>query len=83
MFTLQGVEGAYYHVHGSSYDFDDVLPTIDRSVLCLPDCIIEDFGTETDYHLAVKPAFDALWNTAGYAEARYFDKTGRWIGLNS
>jgi hypothetical protein len=42
--------------------------------------MIERYGTELDCHQAVRPAFDALWNTAGFSYCRYFDGQGRWIG---
>jgi hypothetical protein len=80
MCTLEGVEGADYHVVNSI--FNHGITPIDRSILHLPDCIIEDFSADNaDYHRAVKPAFDALWNTIGYSESRFFDKdTGLWKG---
>jgi hypothetical protein len=80
MCTLEGVEGARYHVVNSP--FNHGITPIDRSILHLPDCIIEEFSADNaNYHRAVKPAFDALWNTIGYPESRFFDKdTGRWNG---
>jgi hypothetical protein len=80
MCTMEGAEGAAYHVVKSV--FAHGIQPIDRSVLHLPDCLIEDFSTdEADYHRALKPAFDALWNTVGYSGSSFFDKdTGRWNG---
>lgn len=79
MCTLEGVEGARYHVVNTV--FSDGTTPLDRSTLYLPDCVIDDFSVdEADYHRAIKPAFDALWNAVGYPKSRFFDSTGRWIG---
>lgn len=78
MFTLEGVEGATYMVR--QYHSRDPEPVIERSLLCLPECVINEYGTQADYHRAVKPVFDALWNTAGYSSAQSFSAEGQWIG---
>ena len=78
LFTFEGVKGAYYAIPKDI--FDDKIPVIERDVLHLPDCLINDYGTEEDYHRAVKPAFDALWNTAGCASAESFSSDGTWVG---
>jgi Schlafen, AlbA_2 len=75
MITLQGVLGARLGVTGHS--FDDP-PKLDRDVLELPECIIERYGSEVDYQRAVRPAFDALWNTGGFFQSKHFDVTGEW-----
>jgi hypothetical protein len=48
-------------------------------VLELPEVIIEQYGTLEDYQRTVRPAFDALWNAAGYFGSKHFDAQGRWI----
>jgi len=73
MLTLQGVRGARLGVSSL-----DNIPLVDRAVLELPEILIEQYGTELDYHRAVRPAFDALWNVGGYARSNYFDAAGRW-----
>ena len=55
MITLQGVRGARLGVQQSSYDDQ---PKIDRDVLELPECIIEQYGATIDYQRAVRPAFE-------------------------
>lgn len=76
MFSLEGLKGARYFVRNS---FE--LPPFDRDVIQLPECVIERFGSDADYHRAVKPAFDALWNAAGFSGSKFFDKdTGLWNG---
>jgi hypothetical protein len=75
MISLQGVRGARLGVAQNS--FDDP-PKIDRDVLELPECVIEQYGTEADYQRAARPAFDALWNTGGYFRSNHFDADGNW-----
>jgi hypothetical protein len=75
MFTLEGVNGAVYAVSQ-----DDPERILDRSLLCLPECVINEYATDIEYHRAVKPAFDALWNAAGFVSARTFSADGQWIG---
>ena len=78
MLTLEGVEEAYYFV--PNY-FPRGNPVYFRhSVMSLPECIINEYGAEIDYHRAVKPAFDALWNAAGYPSAQTFSPDGQWMG---
>jgi hypothetical protein len=79
MVTLQGVRGARLGVASDSLD-DPI--KIDRDVLELPECIIEQYGTAFDYQRAARPAFDALWNTGGYFRSKHFDSTGKWTPPN-
>jgi hypothetical protein len=78
MITLEGVEGALYAT--GDQPWENTPPAIDRPILFLPECIINEYGTEIDYHRAMKPAFDALWNAADYPSAKTFSQDGRWIG---
>jgi hypothetical protein len=77
MITLQGVRGARLGV--SSASLDDP-PRLDRDVLELPECVIEQYGTELEYQRAARPAFDALWNSGGYFRSNHFDASDRWQG---
>ncbi len=70
--------------HGVPYKvkqniFDDPEPLIERDVIYLPECLINEYGPDPDYHRAVKPAFDALWNTAGHVSAQTFSAEGVWV----
>lgn len=78
MVTLEGVEGATYAVQASI--FDDPMPTLDRPILLLPDCVINEYGPKVSYHRAIRPAFDALWNAIGYSASQFFDESGLWVG---
>jgi hypothetical protein len=75
MVTLQGVRGSRLGIIPQPLDDP---PSIDRDVLELPEVMIERYGTAEEYQRASRPAFDALWNTAGYPRSNYFDETGRW-----
>lgn len=81
MFTLEGVQGAIYLVRRSSFGEYD--PPLSDDLMTLPECILEDYGTELDHHKAVRPAFDALWNVMGYSRSQFFNEEGRWIGDSS
>jgi hypothetical protein len=77
MLTLQGVRGAALHV-GTGF-FQDHVP-LQRDTLELPEVLIDRYGAEADYHRVIRPAFDALWNSAGMARSQNFDESGRWVG---
>lgn len=77
-FVLEGVAGAAYAVNTDN--FADPEPPIDRDILYLPECFIENFGATVDYHKAVKPAFDALWNASEFPSAESFNNDGLWVG---
>jgi hypothetical protein len=77
MFTLTGVKGASYEVRHDI--FGDGSPPFSEDDLTLPECVLEDYGTEIDHHRAVRPAFDALWNAIGRPQAAFFNADGRWV----
>ena len=78
MFTLEGVKGAVYAVIENLWD--EYEPPLPDDVLFLPECVLEDYGTALEYHKAVRPAFDALWNAIGYSKSNFFDENGSWVG---
>lgn len=78
MFTLEGVRGVNYHVRSNQWG--DYEPPLPDDILRLPAGFIEDYGDEVDYHRAVRPAFDALWNAIGYSSSQFFNNEGLWVG---
>lgn len=78
MVTLEGVEGVNYLVRGNVWD--DYEPPLPKDILLLPECVLEEYGTDADHHLSVKPAFDALWNAIGYSGSQFFRDDGLWSG---
>jgi hypothetical protein len=75
MFTFEGVLGARYVVESDYYG-----PPLPEPVLMLPECVLEEYGTEIDHHRAVRPAFDALWNAIGEPKSPFFNEDGLWDG---
>ncbi len=49
---------------------------IDRDVLLLPDVLLDSYECEVASEL--RPAFDALWNAAGFPRSRSYDEAGGW-----
>ena len=78
MLTLEGVEGAVYAVRENV--FNEQRPLLDRSLVLLPECVINEYGPAVTYHQAIRPAFDTLWNAIGYSRSQFFDDTGLWVG---
>jgi hypothetical protein len=81
MITLEEVSGARYVVSNNFLD-DGLPPAFTRDVLTLPECVLEDYGTPADYVNAVRPAFDALWNSIGHARAYSIQPDGTWRRWN-
>lgn len=79
--TLCGIKGAQLGVSNEQFVFDPP-PPIPHAVIQLPESVIEDYGTGQHYQKALRPAFDALWNTAGFARSQYFDDDDNWVGSN-
>lgn len=49
---------------------------IDRNDLLIPEILVEDNSLPSQSVL--KPAFDALWNSAGQPESPFYDCHGNW-----
>jgi hypothetical protein len=62
IFKSQGVRGAHLGIHPQPLEDP---PPIDRSVPEPSEIVIERYGSPSEYQRAARPAFDALWNTAG------------------
>jgi len=75
MLTLYGVKG--YTIGGERFRPSDNQP-IDRDLLLLPDIIVEDYSSKADKLLL--PAFDAVWQAAGWACSYNYDENGNWTG---
>lgn len=68
---VKGVKMAVSALHMTS----DHLP-IDRDVIRVPELVIDDFDLEMPRVL--RPAFDAIWNAAGFDRSWNFDDNGEW-----
>lgn len=51
---------------------------IDRDVLLVPEILVENFDYELD--VLMKPAFDAIWNAAGWKGSFCYNEHGRRVG---
>jgi hypothetical protein len=48
--------------------------------LLLPGITLENYGDINDYRQALKPIFDAIWNSAGCAASPNYQPNGKWRG---
>lgn len=61
----------------SEWGFDDPYQTLfDRKTLVLPDTIARSDETP---QRAMKPAFDLMWQAAGFVGSRNYDDAGEWV----
>lgn len=77
MLSLLGVSGYTMAVDRHKFWYDNAHP-IDRDTLLLPEILIENF--EIDPAEVMKPAFDAIWNSAGWPRSVNYDNDGKWVG---
>lgn len=50
---------------------------IDRQILLLPDIVVENYTEERP--TVLRPAFDAVWQAAGFLRSENYDDNGKWI----
>lgn len=72
MLTLTGVKGLCVPSGPTYLSGSDA---IDRDNLLIPEIIIENL--ETPFDIAMRPAFDAIWNAAGLPYSRTYNSEGR------
>jgi hypothetical protein len=64
----------------SQWDFDDPYQTLfDRKTLILPDIVACSDATPPQ---AMKPAFDLMWQAAGFVGSRNYNAAGEWTAQN-
>jgi hypothetical protein len=51
---------------------------LNRELLPLPECMLEDFDTPIE--VALRPAFDTLYQSAGMPRSFNYDEHGNWVG---
>jgi len=75
--TLLGVKGRILLPRGNiqNYDIED-LPTFDEDMLFLPPAVFESFSD--DVSQLMRPAFDVLWQSAGWQGSASYDEDGNW-----
>lgn len=72
--SLAGVKG--YKMAVSSSLQGGNTHVIDRDLLILPEVVAEDYHLEPKALL--RPIFDAVWNSAGWAKSFGYDEKGEW-----
>jgi hypothetical protein len=73
--TITGAKGARIPM---DHFFGDENRAIDRDVLFLPECLVDDLGA--DATTLLRPLFDLIWNASGYNRSPNFDQSGKWVG---
>jgi hypothetical protein len=77
--SLIGCESACYQTR--VFEWADERPApLHRSVVTLPVGQINSYGDHAVIDAGLRPAFDALWNAAGFPHAQWFNAAGEWIG---
>lgn len=71
--TLLGVKG--YSMATASF-FEPKSEMIDRDILQLPEALVETYNIKPE--LVLKPAFDVIWNSCGFAKSLNYDDKGEW-----
>jgi len=74
MLSLLGVRDYTIQTRYRYYETEN-LP-IDRDVLLLPDILVDDYAARGEDLL--RPAFDALWQSAGWAGSKNYKDDGTW-----
>ena len=69
--NVQGWHICYENAYGHNH-----YGLIDRSMLAIPELVIEDY--EIEPAMLLKPAFDAIWNAAGMERCLSYDKDGKY-----
>jgi hypothetical protein len=55
------------------------IQAIDRDDLVVPEVIIDvELNDQQEIAKAIKPAFDSIWNAAGWPSAQSYDADGNW-----
>ncbi|MBC8043273.1 MAG: hypothetical protein IAF08_07490, partial [Rhizobacter sp.] len=74
MSSLLHVSGCKLYVSERSYRRNNT--PIDRDSLIMPEILIDDFDCNTGK--VMKPAFDMVWNAAGYEGSMNYDDKNNW-----
>lgn len=76
MLSLLGVAG--YTMGVKSRYRQPAAHAIDRDQLVVQETMVESFNDDCSEIL--RPAFDAIWNAAGWPGSIYYDAGGQWVG---
>ena len=76
MLSLVGVAGYRMGVSPERYFRSDTYP-IDRDSLIIPEILVDGFDANAAQ--VMRPAFDAIWNAAGWPGSLNYDQEGKWV----
>ena len=80
MLSLVGVkEHVFINYIGARFNIDHPPVTIWRNIIVTPDVVVENYP-DKNMTSALKPAFDMLWNAAGWPRSMSYDSDGNWTG---
>jgi hypothetical protein len=79
MISLFDVKG-YPLILPPNTNYQGAQENIDRDLLVLPECVIDDFDFPIEK--ALRPAFDTLYQTAGMPRSFNYNEEGDWIREN-
>jgi hypothetical protein len=77
--TLTGVQDYHLAVDQRLYRSGWSGRPIDRDTIGLPPVLIEE-SSGANLGVVLRPAFDALWQAAGWNECKHYDAQGNWTG---
>lgn len=78
MFSLLRADEVQLGLDNYQYAFlDENQSHFDRSLILAPDVLT---AGETEAPVALKPAFDLIWQAAGFTGSRNYDHDGQWSG---
>lgn len=78
MISLLGIKGFSLGI-SSSRLFGDEHNLIEQNDLLLPEILLESYPTQKDIPRLLKPAFDSLWNAAGFPSSLNYNENGEWV----
>ena len=76
--SLVGVRGLKMAVSGEDLMYKSDSGAIEKDVLVLPEIVVE--SPTAAWGSLLKPTLDLVWNACGYAESKWFDSSGQWVG---
>lgn len=77
--SFVGVRDYSMAVFGSLNAWGQPTYTIDRDTIICPDILLDAFPVDQEtVARALKPAFDAVWNSTGWPESMNYGKDGEW-----
>lgn len=74
-----GIGGSHLGLRGYDRYIERVTPFPNTEPLLLPEIVFDDAPADNqELAKAMRPAFDAIWNAAGFAKCTQYDDQGNW-----